>query len=257
MRITYRDKNNHDYWTKRWTDIEADTAMLNDQKYPLKYSKLLIKDKNKLILEVGCGAGRVLRYYHDNGFKIIGIDFVKEAVEKLKKKDPTLRVEFGDIKNLKFDNNYFDYILAFGLYHNLENTLEKSILETKRVLKSGGYVCASFRADNIQTKIVDFLHSRKINKKQFFHKLNFTKKEFEKIFISNGFIVEKIFPVENMPFLYKFSIFRSKKQKVFNENIARIEGYQLSSIGKILQKILINLLPDHFCNVYLLIAKKV
>ena len=50
MRITYRDKNNHDYWTKRWTDIETDTPMLNDKKYPLKYSKLLIKDKNKLIL---------------------------------------------------------------------------------------------------------------------------------------------------------------------------------------------------------------
>ena len=163
----------------------------------------------------------------------------------------------GNITKLDFKNNYFDYILAFGLYHNLNEKLNDAIAETSRILKKNGLICASFRADNIQTKIVDFLHSRKINKKQFFHKLNFTKKEFEKIFISNGFIVEKIFPVENMPFLYKFSIFRSKKQKFFNENIARIEGYQLSFIGKILKKILINLFPDQFCNVYLLIAKKV
>ena len=39
MRITYRDKNNHDYWTKRWTDIESDEPMVNDYKYPLKSSR--------------------------------------------------------------------------------------------------------------------------------------------------------------------------------------------------------------------------
>ena len=87
MRITYRDKNNHDYWTKRWTDIESDKPMVNVDKYPLRYSEILIQEKNKLILEAGCGAGRILRYYHDNGYKIIGIDFVREAIDKLRKID--------------------------------------------------------------------------------------------------------------------------------------------------------------------------
>ena len=86
MRITYRDKNNKSYWTKRWIDIDADEPMKNENKYPLKFSKMIIKSKKKLILEAGCGAGRILRYYHNNNYKIIGIDFVKEAVDKLKKK---------------------------------------------------------------------------------------------------------------------------------------------------------------------------
>ena len=85
-----------------------------------------------------------MRYYHDNGFTITGIDFIKTAVDKLKIEDPTLDVDVGDITNLQFDAEEFDYILSFGLYHNLDEHLQKSLIETKRVLKTGGKVCASF-----------------------------------------------------------------------------------------------------------------
>ena len=77
------------------------------------------------------------------------------------------------------------------------------------------------------------------------------------IFLNNGFIIEKVFPVENMPFLYKFSFFRAKNQKEFNETVGRRDGYQLSFFGKCLQKILILLLPNQFCNIYVIIARKI
>lgn len=257
MRITYREKNNKSYWTERWVGIDVDEPMKNKEKYPLKYSIFSIKDKNKLILEAGCGAGRILRYYHNNGYKIIGIDFIKEAIDKLKKKDSSLKVKEGDITNLEFEDNLFDYILAFGLFHNLENNLDKAIKESFRVLKKGGTICASFRADNIQNLIIDFLKSKGLKNKKAFHKMNLTKKEFIKLFEEKNFKVEHIFPVENMPLLYHFSFFRSRKQKNFNENAARSEGYQLSFIGRVLQKFLISLFPNQFCNIYVLIAKKI
>ena len=256
MRITYRDKTNKGYWTKRWSDIEADEPMENEGKYPLKYSILTIKEKNKKILEAGCGAGRILRYYHDKGYKIIGIDFIKEAIDKLKEKDSSLDVRVGDITKLNFENNFFDYILAFGLYHNLNEKLKIAIDETYRVLKNEGYVCASFRADNLQNLISDFMKKTSSNDKKEFHKMNLTKKEFIELFKRNNFKVEHVFPVENMPFLYKFSFFREKRQKEFDENIARRDGYQLSILGNILQKFLINLFPNQFCNIYVIIAKK-
>ena len=256
MRITYRDKTNKNYWTKRWSDIGADQPMKNEKKYPLKYSILTVKDKNKKILEAGCGAGRILRYYHDKGYKIIGIDFIKEAIDKLKEKDSSLDVRVGDITKLNFENNFFDYILAFGLYHNLNEKLKIAIDETYRVLKNEGYVCASFRADNLQNLISDFMKKTSSNDKKEFHKMNLTKKEFIELFKRNNFKVEHVFPVENMPFLYKFSFFREKRQKEFDENIARRDGYQLSILGNILQKFLINLFPNQFCNIYVIIAKK-
>jgi SAM-dependent methyltransferase len=147
MRITYRNHNVKEYWTSRWDEIPADQPMENTDVYPLKYAEETIKDLNAKVLEAGCGAGRILRYYHNQGVNIIGIDFIEVAIDKLKEIDSSLKVEVGDITNLCFDDQSFKYILAFGLYHNLEFGLDQSIKETHRVLENGGSVCASFRAD--------------------------------------------------------------------------------------------------------------
>jgi ubiquinone/menaquinone biosynthesis C-methylase UbiE len=262
MRTTYRSTNNKVYWTKRWADIPADQPMENLDVYPLKYAEMTIKERDGRILEAGCGAGRILRYYHDRGYNIIGMDFIDIAIEKLKKIDPTLQVEVGDIKSLNYPDNSFKYILSFGLYHNLENGLEKAISETYRVLEKGGSVCASFRADNVQTRLTDWLANRraKINasdrKVLAFHKMNLTRNEFEKLFIRAGFTIDFVGPVENMPILYKFTLFRSSGHKQFNENKARTEGYRLSWFGQKLQNFLMRNYPDQFCNIYVLIARK-
>ena len=261
MRITYRNINNKDYWNKRWEDIPADEPMINTNAYPLKYSEMVIKNNDGQILEAGCGNGRILRYYHDRGYEIIGIDFIEVAIDKLKKTDPTLRVEFGDITKIKFANESFKYLLAFGLYHNLENKLEDAISETHRVLKKNGKVCTSFRADNIQTRLTDWLISRRSEDPGndgplVFHKMNITKNEFSSLFENHGFEIETIYPVENMSLFYRFPFFREKPHKEFNENLARSEGYKLSVLGQILQNLLMKYFPNQFCNIYVLIAHK-
>ena len=93
---------------------------------------------------------------------ITGIDFIEIAIEKLKEIDSTLKVQTGDILALNFKNESFKYILAFGLYHNLEHGLEEALKESFRILEHGGSICASFRADNIQTKLTDFLYQKKM-----------------------------------------------------------------------------------------------
>ena len=261
MRITYRHKDNKAYWTKRWSDVPADKPMENKDVYPRKYAELTIRKNDGPILEAGCGNGRILRYYHDQGYEIIGFDFIDVAIDKLKKTDHTLHVEVGDITELRFENESFKYLLAFGLYHNLGNGLEDAISETHRVLMKNGLVCASFRADNIQTRLTDWLTNRKSNnpnsdERLVFHKMNLTKNEFSSLFKNNDFEIENIFPVENMPILYKFPFFRAKSHKIFNENIARSEGYKLSVLGQILQNILMKYFPNQFCNIYVLIARK-
>lgn len=262
MRITYRSVNNRDYWTKRWSDIPADVAMENLNVYPLKYAEMTVKEKEGKILEAGCGAGRVLRYYHNRGYNILGIDFIEVAISKLKSIDPTLQVEVGDITNLRFADQSFKYILAFGLYHNLEHGLDKAIRETYRVLEKGGSVCASFRADNIQVRLTDWLMDRRVknvvgeNKALAFHKMNLTRGECERLFTDAGFVIDFIGPVENMPILYKFAVLRSSNHKEFDENKARKEGYRLSWFGQRLQNLLMRFFPDQFCNIYVLIARK-
>jgi len=236
--------------------------MENLDVYPLKYARMAVTEKMGRVLEAGCGAGRILRYYHSNGYDIIGFDFIDVAISKLREGDPTLQVEVGDITDLRFTDQSFRYILAFGLYHNLERGLDKSIRETHRVLESGGRVCASFRADNLQNRITDWLADRRsgtqteIGKARVFHKMNLTRREFEQLFTRAGFVVDSVIPVENMSFLYKYAFFRATSHRLFDENKARTEGYRLSWFGQILQSFFLRYFPDQFCNVYVLIATK-
>lgn len=259
MRITYRSRSVKEYWTSRWDDIPADEPMANAEVYPLKYAEQTVIDRKGTVLEAGCGAGRILRFYHDLGMDIVGIDFIPVAIEKLKEIDSTLKVEVGDVTDLRFENGTFKYVLAFGLYHNLEKGLDKSIEETYRVLDHGGSVCASFRADNIQTRLTDWLSERgpkQSKEHKSFHKMNLTCAEFKQAFEKVGFLVDSIVPVSNMPLLYKSSFFRVSEHKVFNENLARTEGYRLSWLGQWLQSSLMFLFPMQFCNIFVLIAHK-
>lgn len=265
MKSTYRYKKNRDYWNERWSNVPADNPMKNTDAYPLKYAEQTIRNINGRILEAGCGAGRLLRYYHDKGYDITGIDFIEAAIEKLRDADPTLHVEVGDITSLRFDDESFKYVLAFGLYHNFDNVsnIEKAIAETNRVMQKGGRVCASFRADNIQNKINDWLAEKNQKKSgakninnQHFHKMNIKKNEFLTLFENAGFKIDQFFTVENMPILYKFKFFRSSGHKEFNETLGRKEGYILSPVGSIIQRNLIRLFPNQLCNIYVIIAEK-
>jgi len=260
MRKTYRSRGAKEYWTSRWEDIPVDAPMTNEHVYPLKYAIKTVKRPGGRILEAGCGAGRILRYFHALGYDIVGIDYISVVVDKLAKADPSLKVAVGDIADLQFSDGEFDDVLAFGLYHNIENDLDRAVSETFRVLKPGGAVCASFRADNVQTRLTDWLADRRRGGKdgaaRIFHKLNLTRSEFEKLFARAGFRIEYVAPVENMPILYKFRFFRASAHKKFDENRARAEGYRLSWLGSLLQGVMMRWVPDQFCNIYVLIARK-
>lgn len=261
MRKTYRAASNKDYWKKRWEDVPADSAMANEDTYPLKYALRTVSANDGPILEAGCGAGRILRYFHNRGYDIFGMDFIEVAITKLLSADKSLKVKTGNISNLDFPAASFKYVLAFGLFHNLENNLDEAISETWRVLVPGGGLCASFRADNIQNRLSDVFekHQSSMQSKDAplaFHKLNLSRREFIELFEKSGFIVEEVAPVVNMPILYKFSVFRATGHKVFNESKARVEGYQLSPFGTLLQRLLMRLFPNQFCNIYVMLARK-
>jgi len=86
--------------------------------------------------------------------------------------------------------------------------------------------------------------------------MNLTRREFESLFTDAGFTIESVSPVENMPILYKFRMFRAGSHKDFDENRARAEGYRLSWLGQRLQNFLMRFFADQFCNIYVIIARK-
>lgn len=263
MRITYRGQGNKAYWEKRWAACDVDDAMENADAYPLKYAEMTVRSKEGRILEAGCGTGRLLRYYASRGHKITGIDFVESAVTRIKHADPSLDVHVADITKLPFDDASFRYVLAFGLYHNLETGLETALRETARVLEKNGLLCASFRADNFHTRLSDWLeehrarrHHRAVSGEKKFHKRSFARRECVTLLEAAGFDVQNVYEASNMPIFYKFSWLRAKDHKAFDEHRGRKEGYRLSPFAERLAGGLMKLWPTQFCNLYVVIARK-
>ncbi|HOW36925.1 MAG TPA: class I SAM-dependent methyltransferase, partial [Candidatus Pacearchaeota archaeon] len=75
----------------------------------LNFLKSQIGKKGK-ILDAGCGVGRFARYFIENGFNLIGMDFSKEDVRLAKQKIGKGTFVVGSVTEIPFKDNSFDYI---------------------------------------------------------------------------------------------------------------------------------------------------
>jgi ubiquinone/menaquinone biosynthesis C-methylase UbiE len=95
----------------------------------------------KYILDLGCGHGNFLHACSRLGAKkCIGIDFGSKSIEyakKLSKNIDTLEYAVGNVYNLAFDDNTFDFVIQNGVFHHI-NDEDKAYKEAHRVLKKGG-----------------------------------------------------------------------------------------------------------------------
>ena len=94
--------------------------------------------KNSLIGDIGCGNGKNMLYRNDC-FNY-GCDFSKELIKICLQKD--LNVITGDVLNIPYKDNLFDYTLCIAVIHHLstEEKRKKSIQELIRITKPGGKI---------------------------------------------------------------------------------------------------------------------
>ena len=260
MKKIFRDKTNNSYWEERWANSGVDKDEFeNENIYPIKYANLAIKKGDK-ILEAGCGAGRVYFHYKKRGFNIKGIDFSKNGIKNILEKDPSADVEVGNISKVQYPNENFDTILAFGLYHNIEdiNELKKSFSETVRILKKNGQLVTSVRFDSLENNIIEKIVKRRSdNDFNKFHRWHFSLNDM-KNFLGTGIEIKEVFYSRNVSFLFKYDCFRTKilKSSNFSESIARSTGFKLNWIGAILDNFLHFFFPRLFSNLLVILAEK-
>jgi len=261
MRKVFRDKMNADYWEDRWANSGVDEdGFKNKNIYPIKYAELIV-DKGDKILEAGCGAGRVYFHYKNEGFDIKGIEYSKNAVENILAKDSGADVIEGSITELPYVDKSFDAVLAFGLYHNIEDQkeLQKAFDETIRVLNHGGQLVASVRFDSLENNLVEKIMKTRSKGKAFdrFHRWHFSLEDM-KGFLGESMEIETVYYARNVSFLFKYDFFRNAqlKSKSFSEAKARSGGFELNRFGMFLDNILHGLFPKLFSNLLVVIAKK-
>jgi len=106
--------------------------------------------KDKVVLDIGCGAGGKTIYYAAQGAKkVYGIDVVahyeKDANALAKEKGLEDRFQFllGDAAQLPFEEGFFDTIIMNDAMEHVDEPL-KVLNECYRVLKPGGRLYVNF-----------------------------------------------------------------------------------------------------------------
>lgn len=123
-----------------------------DQTQPHFKTENVLQVKNRLsqfarqtsaehMLDIGCGTGFVLQLARPYFKHIYGVDItpsmLAKAEDKFKRFRKNVHLEICSSEQLKFSNNFFDLVTAYGFLHHL-HSLEKTFREAYRVLKKGG-----------------------------------------------------------------------------------------------------------------------
>ena len=103
------------------------------------------------LLDAGCGNGRHLVFFAEQGLESYGVDLSQTAIgmakEWLVRKGLKAHVSVGDIAGLPFEDNYFDVIVSFGVLDHVPFAMAKGMMrELVRVLTDGGYIYLSLRS---------------------------------------------------------------------------------------------------------------
>lgn len=98
-------------------------------------------EKDKSVLDLGCGTGRIAYWLHEKGLHVKGIDISKAMIEGAKKISPEIDFEVGDARKLEIPKESLDYVIfSFnGLdYVYPEKSRLQALNEINRILKKNG-----------------------------------------------------------------------------------------------------------------------
>ena len=103
---------------------------LNNYKYNDRLFAFLNKLKKKsVILDLGCGFGRDVYFFNQNGFDAYGIDFSKKMIELGKEKYGKINLIYGDIlKASSYFNFKFDAIRCRGVLFHMDKDEFKNVI---------------------------------------------------------------------------------------------------------------------------------
>jgi tellurite methyltransferase len=122
------------------------------------------------VLDAGCGGGRNLVYFLQNGYNVYGIDPKLEAVEAVKTlskslapANPLSNFMVAAAEGLPFADDSFDLVICSAVLHfaHSEDHFESMLHSMWRVLKPGGYLFARLASDiGLESLVLPTGHGR-------------------------------------------------------------------------------------------------
>lgn len=154
--------------------------------------------KDSFVLDVGAGRGLWLQKLVEEGFRVIGLDYVSEIVNignrdiKLYGIGEKARFIHGDVRDIPLADESFDLVTDIGVLQHLDTAdWNQYVAELRRVVKPGGYILNV----SLSKETPRFLGLRpKTSNESQFEKFGvsyyfFTNAEMNNLFGSHGFMI--------------------------------------------------------------------
>ncbi len=104
-------------------------------------------DESPLVLDVGCGTGRITSYLAARGLDVRGVDISEGMLSAARVAHPNLTFEEGSLDVLPVASASFDALTAwYSIIHTSLELLLPAWAEFARVLRPGGHLLLAFQA---------------------------------------------------------------------------------------------------------------
>lgn len=109
-----------------------------------KFASLLPKGGE--IFDVGCGSGRIAKYFVQKGFHIYGIDFSEKLLEIAKREVPNVEFHMMDMRDISSIEKMFDGAIAVASFLHIKKTEVGSVFQSVvGKIKPGGFFFVSVK----------------------------------------------------------------------------------------------------------------
>ncbi len=147
--------NNYDngviisYWGD-CVDVVYRSAVYGFLEFILEKERIIGESLGRRILDCGAGGQKPpIGLFAEYGFETFGIDLsesqITAAKDFCKDRELNVKLSMGDMRDLPFDDNSFDFVYEFySMVHLTKGDTLKTIQEMKRVVKDGGHLFFGF-----------------------------------------------------------------------------------------------------------------
>lgn len=168
----------------------------------------------QIILEIGCGYGRLVRILSKNALSVAGVDFSKRALSEAAqylRQIQNAKIFYMHAEKMTFPANTFDYVLCMdATFGNMPNLEESVLREMNRVCKPAGKIIVSvFSETAAKAQIQNYTRlglsdvsdtGTAITTAEGHYSRRFTRHELNKLFWSTSLecTISKICPINYM-----------------------------------------------------------
>lgn len=128
-----------DYETKVWGGEKLRVSPIHFRASRLFFALKELKNQNKKLLDVGCGAGDFIEAFsfYLPKLNLTAVDISQKAIKKARSRKINAKFVVSGAEKLPFKNNSFDIVTCFDVVEHVKSPL-KMLREINRVLKPGG-----------------------------------------------------------------------------------------------------------------------